>query len=245
MTSFQDIESFSAYCHLVGECWDEIQQLSDLPEKVEHIVKGFVAKFRQQAASCTPKQAERWCRTLRTEPFAQHMQLEWSGLVASLRPRISKAIQKSNWITESEALEWIAVLKEIAVDCPNDSHLLGPVSKCLADVPKQALPPSVARTAFDVLERLTEISTKEVVRALRQLEDLSLPSGQDIWSLTSYRQAIWKCVQCVQGKEDRDAAIVKCLEEVLQQILADEKIFCRWTDVWCALEQADVKLEKT
>jgi hypothetical protein len=237
---FHDIETYAAYCYLVAECWKEVQSLGGVPIDLADIARGFCRKFQENSAKCTPADADRWCRTLATDPFAECMREQWSGLVDCLRPRISRAVAACDQIDDSDALAWIVVLETIVRAGARANGLLESMSKCLQVVADRPIPRHVAQRAFDMLESLSSDTAKPVVKALRQLEQIALPSGQDLWESPVYRQALWASVL---GDPERDAKDANCLRDLFQQILADEEAFRRWTDAWCALEHAGVRLE--
>lgn len=235
---FADIETYSAYCQLVVNniIQEKLKKQGVENSVFANIAKEFVEKIKGKADECSPEKAKDWCKLLLYGPLRDS--IDGKELLSLFTIRIQEELSRAkNGGREAvtAAIGWLRFIKEfIGTDRVWAKESLESI--CSEDTPV-----SISKRGFEILRSFPQESSNPFHNVDNLLTSIELPPGKDIWSLSSFRQALWSCLtvdssnakQVKVGKE----AISKCLLETLDIAKTEIRLFEKWVTVFIVLKE--------
>jgi hypothetical protein len=227
MTTFQEIKTYEAFCHLVDETWRDVQQKKTVRVKtlLSPIVDGFLQQIEAKKDDCSPEEAESWCAVLERPIFAALVNR--TSLLQCFVQRIREGLKTS------EAGLWLRFMDGRK---PKDKAWL---KKCTDSIDSPAVPDSIACKG---MESLANVATPYALSIYHILCTLELPQGQEKWHIPSFRKACWSCLTD-EPKEIQDIEIRQFLRQTLEYTKPHVGTFNRWVEVFCSLRRERVVVE--
>lgn len=235
MPLFEDIKTYSSYCFLLGECWNEIPQEEVCEERLKQLVGEFAGLIQREAKRCTVAEATEWCEMLEHTPFQEPMNGRWNGVFAKFTPRVRLALQETRAARLPAALEWIDFVDNRQGDVAENWKL-----DVLAPATGLEVTARLAQRAFEVATSVAKVGTLGLADAIRDLEQVAAKSKTNLWLQPFFREALWACLTTAP---DRNQKISRCVNRLLGLAVEYPDTFQSWVRVCMCLEDLGVRFK--
>lgn len=212
---FDEVMVYSAYCHLVAAFWGDMVREGAQPKDYVSLIEELKVKIAGNTNTCSAYEAIQWLRVFKKPPFSQIIRYE--EIVIGFTERIKKTICSPSKNQAQETNSWMLFIEE--------SGSFAWALDCLSVVCSGSIPAYAARNAFEVLKKMApgDASWRSVCSAL---VSIALPKGKDIWSIESFREALW----AIMRQNQQQLMISRCMNDLFPHIKNDVSLFKGWVD---------------